>query len=416
METESISISDYEYKPRLFKGLYGFYYATEGFATTGILMFLPLFLRDVILFDELLVGVILALGAIPGYLKIVYGLASDSKPIGRWGHRRPYVLISIPLIIGGWLLLPFATEALLFIAIIFITTLGFYLGDVAVDAWAVDVTPETDRGTMMGLGWGAQGIASVIGVLVTTLMAPEYGYPTAFITLGLIAGLGNLIWFIFAKEKPLDDYGNFAKTINVLREELQHSYLWLAFLAFIGGGFIFGVGTNFITLFYEDVVGVDSTGAGIFVLIWSAFFFVGGIVGGFSYDRFKDYRTGVYVIAPIYAISLALMGLNSAGNMELAYATTILFGLGSGMTTAAIMGFAMHITPPAVAGTTFAILTSLVNLGQSGFGNVFLGIMVPEFGYFVPFLIGALVAFPVIVLARFIIPPWKEEGSKESID
>ena len=265
------------------------------------------------------------------------------------------------------------------------------------------------------MGWGAQGIASVIGVLVTTLMAPAYGYPAAFITLGVIAGFGNLVWFIFAKEKPLDVQSTFSNTFNILREELHHSYLWLAFLAFIGGGFIFGVGTNFITLFYEDVVGVDSTGAGIFVLVWSAFFFVGGIIGGFSYDRFKDYRTGVYVIAPIYAISLALMGLNSAGNMGLAYATTILFGLGSGMTTAAIMGFAMHITPPAVAGTTFAILTSLVNLGQSGFGNVFLGVMVPEFGYFIPFLIGALMAFPVILLAKFIVPPWKKEVATDEV-
>ncbi|MFW9920685.1 MAG: MFS transporter, partial [Candidatus Thorarchaeota archaeon] len=338
-----------------------------------------------------------------------------SMPIGRFGHRRSYVLISIPLIIGGWILLPLATEAILFIAIIFITTLGFYLGDVAVDGWAVDVTPESERGSMMGLGWGAQGIASVIGVLVTTLMAPIYGYATAFITLGIIAGIGNLVWFLVAKEKPVAEPRHYSKTFNELVSELRHSYLWLAFLAFIGGGFIFGVGTNFITLFYEDVVGVDSTGAGIFVLVWSAFFFVGGIIGGFSYDRFKDYRTGVYVIAPIYAISLVLMGLNSTGNMGLAYATTILFGLGSGMTTAAIMGFAMHITPPAIAGTTFAILTSLVNLGQSGIGNVFLGFMVPQFGYVIPFIIGAIVAIPVILLAKFIIPPWKKEQLQEPV-
>lgn len=404
-----VNPTEFLYQPGRFKGLYAFYYATQGFATTGILMFLPIYLRDVILFDELLVGLILAFGAIPGYLKVIYGYASDSMPIGRFGHRRPYVLISIPLIIVGWLLLPLATGAFLFTSIIFITTLGFYLGDVAVDAWAVDVTPETDRGSMMGIGWGAQGIASVIGVLVTTLLAPEFGYATAFITLGIIAGVGNLVWFIVAEEKPIEEPRDYRKTLETIKVELQHSYLWLAFLAFVGGGFIFGVGTNFITLFYQDVVGVDSTGAGIFVLVWSAFFFVGGILGGFLYDRFKDYRTGVYAIAPVYAISLALLSLNSAGNLELAYATTIIFGLGSGMTTAAIMGFAMHITPPAVAGTIFAVMTSLVNLGQAGIGNVFLGFMVPAFGYTIPFLIGAIIAIPVIILARFIIPPWKRE-------
>jgi len=401
---------EFTYHPRLFKGLYGFYYATEGFSTTGILMFLPLFLRDVILFPELLVGLIMAVGAIPSYLKVVYGLASDSKAIGRWGHRKPYVLISIPLIILCWLFLPIATEPLIFIIIIFLSTLGIHLGDVAVDGWAVDVTPESDRGSMMGVGWGAQGISSVLGVLVTTLMAPEFGYPAAFITLGIIAGIGGIVWFLIAQEKPVIEHRDFRSTLGTLASELQHRYIWLAFIAFIGGGFIFGVGTDFITLFYTDVVGVDSTGSGIFVLIWSLFFFFGGIIGGVTYDRFSDYRTGVIAIAPIYAISLVLMGLNSTGHMELAYATTILFGLGSGMTTAAIMGFAMHITPPAVAGTMFAIITSLVNVGQSGIGNVFLGFTVPIYGYGIPFLIGAIVAVPIILLAKFIVPPWKTEA------
>ncbi|MDF1540643.1 MAG: MFS transporter [Candidatus Thorarchaeota archaeon] len=401
--------TDFEYKPRLYKALYALFYATEGFATTGILLFLPVYMADQLLFDEITIGVLLAIGAIPGYLKVVYGFASDSKSLGRFGYRRGYVLISIPLIVGGWLILPFALDAILFTTVVFITTLGFYLGDTAVDAWAVDVTPESDRGSMMGLGWGAQGIASVFGVLVITLASPTLGYPTAFIILGSIAGVGALVWFLVAREKPVENRKTVFETVEIIREELNHSYLWLAFLAYVGGGFIFGVGTNFISLFYTDVVGVDSTESAIFVLIWSVFFFIGGILGGVSYDRFKDYRSGVIAIAPIYAVSLFLMGFNSTGNLTIAYATTILFGIGSGMTTAAIMGFAMHITPPAIAGTMFAVFTSLVNVGQNAIAYPFLGITVPVWGYMLPFAIGALVAIPVIVLAKYIVPPWKKE-------
>jgi MFS family permease len=68
----------------------------------------------------------------------------------------------------------------------------------------------------------------------------------------------------------------------------------------------------------------------------------------------------------------------------------------------------MHITPPAIAGTMFAIFTSLVNVGQNGIGNVFLGVAVPSFGYAFAFTIGAIVAIPVIILAKFIVPPWKK--------
>ncbi|MHA1928557.1 MAG: MFS transporter [Candidatus Thorarchaeota archaeon] len=409
MELESDT--EFVYRPRLFKGLYALFYATEGFATTGILMFLPIYMADVLLWPELTIGILLAVGAIPSYLKVVYGFASDSKSIGGMGNRRPYVLISLPLIVGGWFILPFATDAILFTAVILITTLGFHIGDVAVDAWAVEVTPPSERGSMMGLGWGSQGIASVIGVLVTLLVAPTLGYPTAFIILGCIGGMGAIIWFIFAKEKPIVDRLSFNDTVDTLRKELKHSYLWLAFVAYIAAGFIFGVGTNFMTLFYPAVLG-PSVDASIFVLIWSVFFFIGGIVGGFVYDRIGDYRKGVYFIAPLYAVALFLLGFNSAGNMEFAYATTIFFGIASGMTTAAIMGFAMHITPPAIAGTMFAILTSFVNLGQNGIGNVFLGISVPVYGYAFAFTIGAIVAIPIILLVKYIIPPWKKNKTQ----
>ena len=93
----------------------------------------------------------------------------------------------------------------------------------------------------------------------------------------------------------------------------------------------------------------------------------------------------------------------------MAYATTVFFGIACGMTTAAIMGFAMHITPPAIAGRMFAIFTSLVNVGQNGIGNVFLGVVIPVPGYAFAFTIAAIVAIPVIILARFIVPPWKKE-------
>ncbi|MHA1907202.1 MAG: MFS transporter [Candidatus Thorarchaeota archaeon] len=399
---------EFVYQPKLFKGLYGLYYATEGFASTGILMFLPVYMADILLWPELTIGLLLAIGAIPGYLKVVYGFASDSKAMGRFGKRRSFVLIAIPLIIGGWFILPFATEAILFTSVVFVTTLGFYLGDTAVDAWAVDVTPAEDRGSMMGLGWGAQGIASVFGVLVTTIVAPMAGYPTAFIILGSVGGIGALIWFLLAKEKPVTDSLGFDETIQVLKTELKNNYIWLAFAAYLGGGFIFGVGTNFMTLFYPAVLGISSNDAAIFVLIWSLFFFIGGIMGGVAYDRISDFRKGVIYIAPLYALALIFLGFNSVGNMQLAYATTIFFGIASGMTTAAIMGFAMHITPPAIAGTMFAIFTSLVNVGQNGIGNVFLGTVVPIYGYAFAFMIGAIVAIPVIVLAKFIVPPWKK--------
>lgn len=405
---------DYESSPRRNKGLFGFYYATEGFAAGGIAMFLSQYLIEILGFSSDYAGILLAIGLSPSYLKIAYGLLSDSVSIGNLGYRRPYVLLSIPLIIGGWLLFPFATDAVFFTLIIAITTFGVYIGDVAVDAWAIDVTTKENRGSMMGIGWGAQGLATVLGVLVTTLVSPTYGYSTAFLLLGTVSGLGGIVWFVFAKEKPVTETKSIRVTIDALVSEVKHSYVWLALLAFLGGGFIFGVGTSFMLPFFRNIILFDNITAGLFLLLWSACFFVGGIMGGIIYDKFTDYRTGVYVLAPTYAITLFLFSLNQAGAVELVIITTMLFGVASGLTTAAIMGFAMNITPKAVAGTFFALITSVVNLGQNGIGTPYMGFMIENFNYPLAFTIGALVAIPIIIIVRFIIPPWKRDGSLEN--
>ena len=407
---------EFVYKPKLYKALYGIYYATEGFATTGILTFLPFYLTDYLSFTEALAGILLATAAIPGYVKIIYGLVSDSYPVGRFGHRRGYVLISIPLILGAWWLLPIATEAWSFTTIVFIATLGFYVGDVAVDAWAVDVTPEYDRGKIMGIGFGATGVASVLGVLVTTIIGPTYGYSLAFMILGTIGGLGGLIWYVFAKEKPVTEKREVKESIRKLSEEMKHSYIWIGFLGYVGAGFILGVGTNFMVNYFEglglSLMGLDAeTTAGLIVLMWSLLYFVGGVIGGLAYDKFKNYKTGVYILTPAYPVFLFLLGINQPGNITLALVTIVLFGLASGLATAAIMGFAMHITPKGISGTVFAIFTSLVNVGQAGIGMIFMGFMIEYFNYPLAFLIGALVSFPIILSARFINPPWKKQGN-----
>ena len=68
----------------------------------------------------------------------------------------------------------------------------------------------------------------------------------------------------------------------------------------------------------------------------------------------------------------------------------------------------MHLDP----GTVFAIFTSLVNVGQAGIGMLFMGFMIDNYSYFLAYVFGALITIPIIALARFIKPPWKEKGTE----
>lgn len=153
----------------LFPALYFAQGVPWGFVSVGYVVMLT----DLGL-DDATIGALLGLAYLPWSFKFVAGPVLDRIPMLRIGRRRPVVMLA-EFVMGGSLLgLLFvdpARDVTLTSAILFVHNACAALQDVAVDALAVDVLPEDERGRANSYMWAAKSAGIMIGGSFGTLVA-----------------------------------------------------------------------------------------------------------------------------------------------------------------------------------------------------------------------------------------------------
>src|SRR6056297_2400321 len=71
----------------------GAFYFFQGFYNAGELLYVNKFLADTAGFDYGQIAAVISIINIPLYLKMFIGLLSDKVPLGKFGRRRPYILL-----------------------------------------------------------------------------------------------------------------------------------------------------------------------------------------------------------------------------------------------------------------------------------------------------------------------------------
>jgi PAT family beta-lactamase induction signal transducer AmpG len=116
--------------------------------------------------DDALGGV-LAMTTLPYSFKWVWGVVIDAFPSRRFGRRRPWIVFAqgmMALTIGAMILIPDLTESVRLLAwMVFINTMFSSMQDVAVDALAVDLLDEAERGRANGLMYASKYVGGAIG-------------------------------------------------------------------------------------------------------------------------------------------------------------------------------------------------------------------------------------------------------------
>lgn len=150
------------------------------------------------------VGVALGLAYLPWTFKIGWGPLLDAVPPLRAGRRRPFI-VGAQLVMGASLL------ALLWVdpkqsigtvaIILFVNNTFASLQDVAVDAMAVDLLEEHERGLANSLMWAGKSLGVVAGGGGGTLLAKYTSWGTLFVVLALIVWAIMLVP-LFVRERP----------------------------------------------------------------------------------------------------------------------------------------------------------------------------------------------------------------------
>ena len=166
--------------------LSGFRAATQ----VGLLMFVPLYLTDVLEAGPMMTGA--------GFSLMQLGGVLSSPVAGAWSDRigrRPIVVGGLALstlVISG---LAVAGNQLLFVS--GISILGFVLYGIrpVVHSWALDLTSKSMGGTVTSLVFGVQSLFSIGVPVLSGVVADQFGLQSVFWLLAALILISNLIAF-----------------------------------------------------------------------------------------------------------------------------------------------------------------------------------------------------------------------------
>ena len=159
-------------------------------AQVGLLMFVPLYLTDVLEAGPMMTGV--------GFSLMQLGGVLSSPVAGAWSDR----IGRRPIVVGG---LALSTLVITFLAIagsqiLFVSGiafLGFVLYGVrpVVHSWALDLTSKTMGGTVISLVFGTQSLFSIGIPVLSGMVADLFGLQRVFWLLAGLILVSNLIAF-----------------------------------------------------------------------------------------------------------------------------------------------------------------------------------------------------------------------------
>jgi PAT family beta-lactamase induction signal transducer AmpG len=383
----------------LFSGLYFAQGVPWGFFTVAIMLRLT-----TLGLSPAALGEIASVAWLPWIGKPLFGLLADRIPCGRFGRRRPFILIAeagMALSLLGLLFVDPLRGLGLFSALLFVHNLFAAAQDVGTDGLAIDILPAHERGRANGYmsagkfagvlaggqglllvarlgGWSAATLAAIILLLVPALLVlatrePETtrrSLPRVRDVLGLATSRLVLVAALFAAIVDASDSFTFPLVYPLFTRELHFSEQQVATLATVS----------------------------------SAVAALSAIAGGVLSDRIGRRRAilvGCIAVAGGNLVFVLCRGLWASYAFQLGFAA--LGALAGGIVYASILALFMDLAHPRLAATHFQISMALLNL-RGVWGNRLGGRLAERVAPTAMFGMGALIELAPLVLLLWLDP------------
>jgi BCD family chlorophyll transporter-like MFS transporter len=374
-----------------------------------------------------LVALLIALPYAFSPIQIWIGAFSDRHPL--LGFRRtPYTVIGLLLCAGGSALSPTAAFAM---AENFWT--GLPLGLLAFGAWgmgfnfatvsylslATDLSGEEYRARTVGIMWFMLIVGVIIAGVSLSRMLRDYTPAALFTAFYIVCGIALLIgiaalWGIEGRDAApaTSERRSFAQMVATVagtpQARLFFVYLVLLLVAILGQDVL-------LEPFAADVFGAPVEVTTRYTSIWGAALLVGLLTTSpLARRRGKPFAAAIG--GALVAIGLVLIALSGILGMPVIFTPSlILFGFGSGVSTAANLALMLDMTVPGQIGAfvgAWGVANSLARLLGTVLSGVTRDILTDLFndrmpGYVIVFLLQAaamvtsLALLPRINTARF---------------
>ena len=297
-------------------------------------------------------------------------------------------LFAVAFIDPGDFLIPFAF-------FLFISVSGVVLLDVAVDAWAIEISQQDERGKISGAMFAGQNSGWAISSFLLAFIAQTIGYSLVFLVAGIIVIIVILFPLMFKEIKTVRKSEKMmALLIGEFRKKTTQFISIFSLILYINIGLLLLA----VPLYIRVSLQLDIAQIGFIVAIFPVMTAVGSLVGGLIADRLgRKIILYVFIGASIF-FTASLIFANSWQVLAVLYG---IIGFLYGGYLTVNFAILMDITNPRVGATQFSILTSLSNAGFIG-GNTVSGSMVISLGFGRVFLYSAWFLGPALLILHFI--------------
>ncbi|HSN55958.1 MAG TPA: MFS transporter [Candidatus Sulfomarinibacteraceae bacterium] len=333
--------------------------------------------------------------------------------VDRWGSRQHWITAAL-FVLGATTIAIVpqdpSTPSWLMWGLLLLFTTASATQDIAIDAYAVDVSTPDTIGSINGMRVSAARVALLAGGGGFVFLADFTGWTVLWLVLaGVFFGLAAVAWV--SPRVPLEA----AERRHSIRPVLRWALRWemVPVVAFI---LLYKLGDStlgrMVKPFWVDrgyslaEIGAISVSLGVVLTI------AGALVGGWFTNRFGIFRALLWLglaqlVSNLGYVAVAAVELPR----ESIYAASMVESFTQGLGTAAFLSFLMNLCDKEHAASQYAILSALFALTRD-LGGALSGIGVEVLGYAAYFAVTTAAAVPGLALLPLVRPRIREGERK----
>jgi len=358
---------------------------------------------------DLLIGLLSSTRSIEGaVIQPTIGALSD-RVWTRFGRRRPFILIGIPLSALFFVAGAFVNDLLLLAGVIFLFSIFF---NVAVDPYTAllaDITPLLQRGWLSGVATGVQLFSSVAFLVVIAATTGGGSVPVWVYVLVAALLLLSFSLTVFGIHEPrhLEHETAGGQVRLPLRAYLDALLEQRQAMRYLGTLFVYQFGLNaivpFLVLYIQEEIHQTQQVAFALSAALLVFTAIGAVVFGKLSTRLGTRR--------VLAIGWALLAVSAVGGVLVTSVAevsvvVVVAGIGNGAATAVTWPLLTALIPPEKTGVYAGLKAAAESVAIPLSVVVASELFLPHFGYRGIFAMLALnIILALVLLVRFVHVP-----------